>query len=82
MEKVKIEVHIKGYGVIKGTSRSIGLETRLIIVLPSGQRERKDFDFHHQAYKYIKDTYGELKDNRFTYVNLFKRYGIVGYKWD
>ena len=79
--KIEIEVHIKNYGVIKGTTRPIGLETRLIIIHPRGNSEIKNFDYHHQAHKYIKETYGELKDGKFNYVNLFKKYGNRGYKW-
>ena len=76
-----VEVHVKGYGRIKGTERIIGLETRIIINWARGNSTIHNFDFQHQAIKFVKEKFGEFRDGRFTYVNLFNKYGDRGYKW-
>ena len=83
-----IEIHIKEYGITKSKDKSkdgkpIGLETRLIIAGKSGPRKILNFDFHHEAKQYIKDTYGDIENINKTYtiVNNFKRYGKDGYRW-
>lgn len=76
-----VEIHVKGYGKIKGTERIIGLETRVIINHPKGNSTIHNFDFQHQARSYINEVFGDFREGRFTYVNLFKKYGDRGYKW-
>lgn len=83
-----IEIHVKQYGITKSKDpsrdgKSIGLQTRLIIHPPCGPKQTMNFDYSHDAFKYIKDTYGDIYNVGKTYnvISNFKRYGHRGYRW-
>lgn len=84
----KVEIHVKQYGITKSkdpnkNGKSIGLQTRLVITPPTGAKKVIDFDFLHEATKYIKETYGGISNINKTYTILsnFKLYGNKGYQW-
>jgi len=84
----KIEIHVKQYGITKSKDpkkdgKTIGLQTRLIIHPPVGALKIINFDYLHEANKYIKDTYGDLRSLNLTYMifSNYKLYGNKGYQW-
>lgn len=81
MRLPSVEVHVKSYARIRGSGRVIGLRTRIIINQPRGNSEIHDFEYQHEAQKFVKDTFGDFREGRFEYVNLWKKYGDKGYKW-
>ena len=83
----EIEIHVKEYGITKSkdptrNGKSIGLETRLIIHPPKGANRILNFDYLHQASKYLKDTYGDLRDGKYMILSNYKIYGPRGYLWN
>lgn len=81
MRKTEVEIHVAGYGRIKGTEKIIGLKTRLLIHHPRGNTEIKNFDYNYQARKYLDERFGKLEEGNYLVVNNFRKYGKAGYKW-
>ncbi|MEA3451465.1 MAG: hypothetical protein U9Q83_06125 [Bacteroidota bacterium] len=82
----RVEFHTKEYGLTKSKDpskdkKNIGLETRIIIIPILGASKVLNFDYQVEASKYLKDTYGDIKDKKYEMVNLFKKYGKRGYRW-
>lgn len=82
----KIEIHTKEYGITKSKDpkkdgKPIGLKTRLIIHPPQGALILKNFDFQYEASKYIKDTYGDIRDEKYMILSNYILYGVIGYRW-
>lgn len=81
MRKPLVEIHVKGYGKIKGTERIIGLTTRLLIHMPKGNTEIFNFDYNYQARKYLEDRFGKLEEKNYEVVSNWAKYGKAGFKW-
>jgi hypothetical protein len=84
----KIEIHVKQYGITKSKNPMkdgipIGLETRLIITPPVGAKKIINFDFSHEAKKYINKNYGGFINYHKTFmiINNYELYGKRGYQW-
>jgi hypothetical protein len=81
-----IEIHTKNYGITKSkdpskNGKTIGLQTRIVITPPAGAKRIEDFDYQFEAIKYLKETYGDLKDGKYQILSNFKLYGNKGYQW-
>lgn len=83
-----IELHVKEYGITKSkdpnkNGKSIGLQTRLLIHPPIGAIVIKNFDYLHEAMKYIKENYGDITNmyKTYTIMSNYERYGKRGYRW-
>lgn len=81
MRKPSVEIHVREYGMIKGTNSSVGLRTRVIINYPEGFSRIHNFDYQTEAISFIEEKFGKHREGKFDYVNLFKKYGNAGYRW-
>lgn len=81
MQVPTVEVHVKQYAKVRGSERIIGLRTRIIINHPIGNSEINDFEYQHEAKKFIFERFGDIREGKFKYISNFSKYGDKGYKW-
>jgi len=79
--KPQVEFHTKRYARVRQTGKIIGLDTRVIITYHLGNSTIDDFEYQKEATDFIKNKFGEYKDERYEIVNQYKKYGDRGYHW-